>query len=233
MRLLFAPLLVAAAMALAACPGGIPGTGPAEPAVKTSTQAPVTGDASLGPADAGVVLTEYFAPTCPACKNWHDTVYPQIKERYIDTGKIRFEVREMPSHRPVVDRIIFGMARCVGADLYFPLIDSAFARWERIENAANSASGPEPQLLLLAQEFGMDRDKMLACAAKPELRERLLLVETERTQLGVTGTPTHFINGRMAQSDLATLSQQLDQTIAASQAAPAPEASPTATPTAR
>lgn len=212
---------------LAACQKGT-----ADAPVKTSSQAPVTGSAVLGAPDAKVTVIEFFAPTCPICKAWHDSVYAQIKSKYIDTKLIRFEVRELPSHNPPVDATIFGMARCVGADLYFPLIDSAFVRQQAIDAANRSASGPGPELEKLAKEFGLDKAKMTACADDPKLRDRLDAVNAEAQTLNVPGTPAVFVNGKEAPSDprqLAELSNMIDQALAAA-ATPAASPSPSAAP---
>jgi protein-disulfide isomerase len=208
--------VVASALALgglAACQKG-----PADAPAKTSSQPPVTGSAFLGAPDAKVTVIEFFAPTCPICKAWHDGVYPQLKSKYIDTKLIKFEVRELPSHNPPVDATIFGMARCVGADLYFPLIDSAFVRQQTIDAANRSASGPGPELEKLAKEFGLDKARMSACADDPKLRERLDAVATEAQTMNVPGTPALFVNGKEAPSDprqLAELSNMIDQALAA------------------
>jgi protein-disulfide isomerase len=190
----------------------------------------VTGSAFLGAPDARVTVIEFFAPTCPICKAWHDGVYPQIKSKYIDAKLIRFEVRELPSHNPPVDATIFGMARCVGADLYFPLIDSAFVRQQTIDAANRSASGPGPELEKLAKEFGLDKAKMTACADDPKLHERLDAVAMEAQTMNVPGTPAVFVNGKEAPSDprqVAELSNMIDQALAAAAApATAPAASP-------
>ena len=59
---------------------------------------PVEGDAAIGQADAKVTLVEYGSPTCPACKAWHDNFWPEVKRDYVETGKIKFVVREFAIH---------------------------------------------------------------------------------------------------------------------------------------
>ena len=57
---------------------------------------PALGDRSLGKDDAPVTVIEYASMTCPHCAHFHETTYPELKKRYIDTGKVRFIFREFP-----------------------------------------------------------------------------------------------------------------------------------------
>ncbi|MGG4396344.1 thioredoxin domain-containing protein [Paenibacillus thiaminolyticus] len=50
----------------------------------------IEGQPTLGNADAAVSIVEFGDYKCPACKIWNDTVYPQLKADYIDTGKVKF-----------------------------------------------------------------------------------------------------------------------------------------------
>ena len=47
-------------------------------------------DFSAGAADAKVTIVEYASMTCPHCAKFHKEVYPGLKSKYIDTGKVRF-----------------------------------------------------------------------------------------------------------------------------------------------
>src|SRR5262249_55815019 len=80
------------------------------------------GDEIQGQADAPVTIVEYASMTCPHCSHFHETTYPEMKKKYIDTGKVRFIFREFP-----LDQLAAGaamLARCAGKDKYFPLIDA-------------------------------------------------------------------------------------------------------------
>jgi protein-disulfide isomerase len=205
-----------------------------EPPVKTSSQAPVQGFISAGNPTAKLLLIEFAAPTCPVCKGWNDEVWPEIKSRYVDSGKIRYELHELPSHNPPVDAAVFGLARCVGADQSLEVIHSAFNRQRAIENATHSPGGAKTELLKLAKEFSKNEQQFDACLNDPKLSDHLTLVETEAEQLKVSGTPTLFLNGKMAPNDLASLSAMIDQQLAAMamlEATPAP-AAPTSAPVA-
>ena len=56
--------------------------------------------------------------TCPHCAHFHETTYPELKKRYIDTGKVRFIFREFP-----LDPLAAGasmLARCADKDEVLP-----------------------------------------------------------------------------------------------------------------
>ena len=84
-------------------------------------------DMALGPKDASVTITEYASMTCPHCAAFNENVFPKIKAAYIDTGKIRYVLREYP-----LDGIALAgskLSRCIAKDdaaKYFALSDLLF-----------------------------------------------------------------------------------------------------------
>ena len=78
------------------------------------------GDMVLGDEQAPVTIIEYASMTCPHCAHFHETTYPDLKKKYIDTGKVRFIFREFPLDQ--LAAAAFMLARCGGKDKYFPLI---------------------------------------------------------------------------------------------------------------
>ncbi|MEO1719068.1 MAG: thioredoxin domain-containing protein, partial [Pseudomonadota bacterium] len=53
-------------------------------------------DIVYGNADAKITVVEYASMTCGHCANFHTNVYPKLKEKYVDTGKVKFVFREFP-----------------------------------------------------------------------------------------------------------------------------------------
>lgn len=47
--------------------------------------------AAIGDVDAPVVITEWTDPRCPFCAHFHNDILPELEEKYVDTGKVRFE----------------------------------------------------------------------------------------------------------------------------------------------
>jgi protein-disulfide isomerase len=73
-------------------------------------QAGPLGDMSMGKADAPITMIEYASATCSHCADFKVKTFPQVKEKYIDTGKVRFIFREFPFD-PVAAGA-FMLARC-------------------------------------------------------------------------------------------------------------------------
>ncbi|MEM6415159.1 MAG: DsbA family protein [Pseudomonadota bacterium] len=185
-------------------------------------------DMTLGAEDAPLTLIEYASLTCPACANFHENVYPTIKEKFIDTGQVRFVFREFPT--APVDFSLIGsvLARCaaeeVGSDGYFLLLKALF------KNQRTWIYGEDPKLELLkiAGQAGMDEAAFDAC-----LKERQDLVDLIRDNaeagseaFDITGTPTLVLNGeKIKYGSVDELVEQIETAVTAANDADADDGS--------
>ena len=83
-------------------------------------------DVALGASTAPVTIVEYASMTCAHCAAFYATTFPEIKSKYIDTGKVRFILREFP-----LDPLAaagFMLARCAGDDKRNAIVDLLFAQ---------------------------------------------------------------------------------------------------------
>jgi protein-disulfide isomerase len=160
----------------------------------------------IGKDDAPVTIVEYADLTCPACAAFHTTVLPKIKEKYIDTGKVRLLFREFPTNMPSI--IAFMAVRCVAPDKAPPLISALFSRQEEWRSAT-SFDQLRDKLYTLGQQVGLTRQAFDNCvpsskAGKIELTASQQKLATDITTVrdrgnegfGVASTPTFFINGK-------------------------------------
>ena len=69
-------------------------------------------DRTMGNPNAKVVLIEYGAPSCPVCANFNAQTFPELKAKYIDTGKIFYVFRVFPL-RPTTARPRKSPAACL------------------------------------------------------------------------------------------------------------------------
>ena len=168
---------------------------PAPKAATSETAAPAAQviDYGLGPLDAKVKVIEYASFTCPHCAHFHADVYPKLKADYIDTGKIRFEYREV-----YFDRygLWAGMiARCGGEMRYFGISDMLF------DTQKDWAASDDPvvvseNLKKIGRTAGMDDATMDACMKDKATAEAMLThYQTNFAADGIEGTPTFMING--------------------------------------
>ena len=177
-------IAAAALFALGACQKS--GAGAAPPAL---------GDMILGSENAPITLIEYASSTCPHCKHFHETVFPGLKSKYIDTGKVKFVFREFPTPPEAIAVAEFQIARCAGKDKYFALLDTYFKEQEGIFQQAQSPTGAKPALLGIARQAGMSEEQFEACIADQKVQQ--LILDTAKAGMDkykITGTPTLVID---------------------------------------
>jgi protein-disulfide isomerase len=149
------------------------------------------GDVALGPANAKVTIVEYASLTCSHCAHFHKEIYPELKKRYIDTGKVRFLLREFP-----LDPLAtagFMLARCDGESKYYPITDMLF---DQQQNWAFTDK-PLDALRQLMKQAGFSQEKFDACLRDQKLYDAVNAVKNKGAdQFKVDATPTFFINGQ-------------------------------------
>lgn len=172
---------------LAACKSG--GAGAPASVHETASDMPV------GSPDAKVVLVEYASITCPHCANFHNNVLPELKTKYIDTGKVRYVFREFPT--PPIELASAGhlLARCAGADKREGVVNALMRQQMEIYGQSQGPGGAKPALLAIAASAGMSEAQFDACMGNREILETLVKVRDDGVKAGVTGTPSFFING--------------------------------------
>jgi protein-disulfide isomerase len=152
---------------------------------------PGLGDRSLGMDDAAVTIVEYASMTCPHCAHFHETTYPELKKRYIDTGKVRFIFREFP-----LDSLAAGaamLARCADKSKFFPLIETLFQ-----QQRTWAVERPIPPLLAIAKQAGFSEKSFDACLSDQKMLEAIQNEQKRAAdKFGVNSTPTLFVNGKM------------------------------------
>lgn len=148
------------------------------------------GDRALGNPNAPVTVIEYASLTCPYCRQFHTTTYPRMKKELIDTGKVRYIVREYPIGRTAGTAAI--IARCAPEKDFFVLYDKFLKQQKRW----TSQDVRPDAIYKIAAQTGMSRDTFNACLANKEIEDGLKSVKQRGREFGVSGTPTFFINGK-------------------------------------
>ena len=148
------------------------------------------GDISIGAADAKVTFIEYAAVTCSHCAAFHNEVWPGIRSRWVDTGKMRFVLRGFPLNP--LDTAAFMLARIEGGRNYYPITDLLFekqASWAFVDK-------PLDAMRDLLRQAGFDKTKFEATISDQAFYEQVNRVQTQAVKvLGVHATPTLFLNG--------------------------------------
>ena len=150
--------------------------------------APAPGEMSLGDPHAPITVVEYASVGCPHCAVWANEVFPVFRQKYVDTGRVRFVFREMLTGNPTLAAAGFLTARCAAPDKYFQVVDDVFAQQTQIGQEGIAA------LERIADHAGLTHDRFAAClqdaAALKALNER---TQADAAAHGVTGTPTFFV----------------------------------------
>jgi protein-disulfide isomerase len=186
-------VLIAAALGLSACGGA---TGPADTAIPLKEQmlepGPL-GEREYGNPKAPVTIIEYASLTCPHCRNYHKNVFPKVKRQYIDTGKVRYIIREFPIGRSAGNAAI--ATRCVPANKYLALTEAYLShqrQWVSQEVRID-------KIHAIAKSSGLTRAAFDKCLANQSIIDGIKEVKQRGRKYGVIGTPTLFINGQKAQ----------------------------------
>jgi protein-disulfide isomerase len=147
-------------------------------------------DKVYGQAEAPVTIVEYASMTCGHCAAFHNTTFPELKAKYIDTGKARLILREFPFDPRA--EAGFMLARC-SQDKYFAMVEVLFKQqeaWVRVQDARAA-------LLQIARLAGFSQESFEACLTDQQLLMDVRAVKDRgEKDFGVDATPTFFINGR-------------------------------------
>jgi protein-disulfide isomerase len=173
-----------------------------------------TDDMSLGRPTAPVTVIEYASLGCPHCGVWARDVFPEFKRRYIDTGRVRYVLREMLNGDSDVAAAGFLTARCAGPAKYFQVVEGLFAAQPQMDLDKDDL----PSLLKVAGEAGLTKAQVSDC-----LSDHAALSALEARADGyarddhVAGTPTFDVAGRRfeGETSLADLAAAIDAASAA------------------
>jgi protein-disulfide isomerase len=145
------------------------------------------GDKILGSDKAPVTIIEYASVTCPHCAVFHTEVYPKLKEKFIDTGKVRFIFREFPTAPPMPrsPASCWHAAPATSISLIDAMMEQQRSWIEKpYEAAAHGAPG------------GMSQEAFETCLKDRKLAEEIGKSASRAVEkFGVESTPTFFVNG--------------------------------------
>jgi protein-disulfide isomerase len=167
-------------------------SGPTEVSVEDLMKPGPLSDLVIGNTEAPITVVEYASMTCGHCANFHTKVFPVIKEKYVDTGKVRFIMREFPLDNLAAAASM--LARCAGEGKTFPLISVLFAKQDEW---AFVKGDPRPELLKFAKQAGFTQESFEKCLTDQKLLDDISAVRARAADtFGVNSTPTFFINGK-------------------------------------
>lgn len=202
-----AGLAVLAALSLLHPMDGVMAQGAAAASVAKPVSLP---DMALGPAKAPVAIVEYASMSCPHCAGFEQNVFPMLKSKYIDTGKVRFVFWEFPLDVKAVAASM--LARCIAGDdagKYFEAVEALFkAQDQLMEHTADTLK------LIGKQLAGMSEEAVETCVKDQAMLDKLKADQNYAFErLKVDATPTFFVNGEKLRGAMSF--EELDQKIRA------------------
>lgn len=147
-------------------------------------------DRILGNADAPITIIEYASLTCPHCAHFTNEVLPELKKKWIDTGKVKLVLRDFPLDEPALRAAM--IARCAPPDRFYAYVDTFFATQDKWVMAKDYREA----LARIVKLGGMSQDEFDNCLKNTDFENKILqgrLVASK--ELDVNSTPTFFING--------------------------------------
>ncbi len=195
-------IVAGGAVAVAAITAGVyfgtrpPAAGPPPVAAastpdKSALLAVQPGDHVLGGPKAAVTLIEYASFTCPHCAHFHTQILPELKKKWIDTGKVKLIYRDFPLDQVAAKAA--QIAECAGNDRYFGVVDLIF----RGQPTWATASDPIAELAKPLRIAGMGEKEIKECLANEAKANEVVADAKGGEILGVNSTPTLFIDGQM------------------------------------
>ena len=164
-------------------------------------------DIVLGDPDAPVTVIEYASMTCPHCASFHTDTLPQLKEQYIDTGKVKFILREFPLDNLAAAASL--LARCVEQDKYYDFVDVLFEKQSQWANADD----PLQELRQISKLAGFTEARFNSCLRDQEKLDYIQQVrDTGNQKYDIRSTPTLIINGQKLEGNqsISALQQVID-----------------------
>lgn len=170
-----------------------------------SQDIPLEGQPMIGDADANVTVVEFGDYRCPVCKQFHDQAWPQLKQNYVDTGKVKFYF----INYAFLDQNFAGKSSTRAAAAGECVLKQDQEQFWNFHNALYNNQKSERQdwatqdfLMNLAREKteGLDYEQLQSCVSN---RETINKVQQDRNigkNAGVTGTPSIYVNGNYIQN---------------------------------
>jgi len=169
-------------------------------------------DMVMGDKNAPVEIIEYASTTCPHCAAFERDVLPELKKKYIDTGKARLVFRNFVFQQPF-DVFASSLNRCVPEKKFFPLLGLYFKRqpsWVKYKEfgelrpygryaALGFAKG---EAIKIAKIAGMKESEAFQCLARTDVLKYLMDGNKKaREEYDVNSTPTIIVNGKKLENN--------------------------------
>ncbi len=152
-------------------------------------------DHVLGADDAPITMIVYASVTCSHCGEWFSKEWPKVKSDLVETGKVRFVMRELPTAPVQLSMLGFIMAECAPEDRYFEVIEYQMREQAHIFAQAKAGKA-KAEYDKIAKMAGLEDEAAIqACFNEPANMEHIAMSQIRAQKAGVEGVPAFYING--------------------------------------
>jgi protein-disulfide isomerase len=153
-------------------------------------------DRAQGLPKAPILMVEYAAPTCPVCAAFDMLIFPTIKQKYIDTGKVYYVFRVFPLSS--VDVAAEAMARCLPKENYFPFIDMLYHNQAAWDPDGHDIPDVHGALVMMGARAGMAPQEVDTCISNTTEQAQISKIgQDAQTKYNINATPSFLVNGEM------------------------------------
>ena len=184
--------------------------GPAWPATVADSD---PDDMAIGNPRARVTVIEYGSLGCPTCARWNNEYFQAFKAKHVDTGKVRYILREFLTGDTPVAAAGFLLARCAGKGQYFKVVDQV---WRQEAPLLETDRNTEKRAVLvqIAASVGLSEAQFDACMSDDAALKALNARSARHhEQDHINATPTFVINGEVYSGPL----EKLDDAVSAAE----------------
>jgi protein-disulfide isomerase len=184
--------------------GAIGQAGPPPTPIPVAELLGITNDdpRALGDPNAPVLIVEFTDFECPFCKRFVEETRPQIVERFVETGVVRFVIRDMPLNdiHPAA-QISAAASRCAAdQNQFWPMYERLFAT-HQVEWGGAPVRDREV-FIAFAADLGLDATAFTACLDDPATTAEVIAETQAAGSLGINSTPSFLVNGRLVRGAL-------------------------------
>lgn len=164
----------------------------------TPASRPMPNGTAMGEEGATVLVEVWEDFQCPACRNYSTDIEPLIAENYVATGHVRYVFRQFPFLDERVpssneSQQSANASMCAAEqERFWDYHDMLFANW----NGENRGAFSDKRLVAFAEALGLDMDRFNSCFQQNKYRDEIAKDKADGQELGVTGTPSVFVDGQ-------------------------------------
>jgi protein-disulfide isomerase len=180
---------------------------------------PMVDGPAMGDLNAPVLIQVFEDFQCPSCRIYSEDIEPAIVETYVQNGIARYEFHQYPflddrTATKESDQAANASLCAAEQERFWDFHDMLFANW----NGENQGAFTDKRLVAFAEAIELDMSAFNTCFESNKYKDQITQDLNEGTRLGVTGTPSVFVNGQIVRPGFIPTFEDIQQAVEAAQA---------------